>query len=345
MLFYTFLSVVKSSKFLKGFSMSTSRFIICVLIPFNFVLAAPPIINKEDDLLRKDALNFFSAVELSELNKTKSLLAELGQQLYFDASLSANGTISCNSCHNVKTFGVDNEATSPGHDKTRGGRNSPTTFNAKYNFVQFWDGRAKDLAEQATGPLLNPIEHGIKDEAALIEIIKKSKYVDLFSKSFAKEKNPITLVNVGKAIAAFEEHLVTDSSFDDFLRGNLNAISSRAKKGLKKFIEVGCVSCHMGVNLGSTTYQKIGLVNEYKTTDLGRYAITKDENDKFHFKVPTLKNIEKTAPYFHDGSVKTLSEAIKLMGHHQLGVTLNKTEIADIENFLKSLTAKSAPKL
>jgi cytochrome c peroxidase len=320
--------------------MITFRFFIIILALSLFAAHAK---NNSDTELRKSVLEFITPIESSEFNKEKNSLSELGQKLYFDAKLSANGTISCNSCHNLVTYGVDNEATSPGHDKTRGGRNSPTVYNAKFNFVQFWDGRAKDLAEQATGPLLNPIEHGIKDEAALVEILNKAEYVDLFAKAFNKDKKPITLKNVGIAIAAFEEHLVTESAFDEFLRGKDNALNGKQKRGLKKFVEVGCVSCHQGVNLGGTMFQKIGLVNEYKTADLGRFDVTKNEDDKYFFKVPGLRNIEKTGPYFHDGKVKTLKEAITLMAYHQLGERLKPNEVSDIEQFLKSLTSKKLP--
>ncbi len=319
--------------------MISIRFFILILALAMFAAHA----KNSDAELRKNVLESITPIDASVLSKEKNVLSELGQKLFFDANLSANGTISCNSCHNLKTYGVDNQPTSPGHDKTRGGRNSPTVYNAKFNFLQFWDGRAKDLAEQATGPLLNPIEHGLKDEAALVEIISKSAYVELFSKAFNAEKKPVTLKNVGIAIAAFEEHLVTESAFDEFLRGKDNALNTKQKKGLKKFVEVGCISCHQGTNLGGTMFQKIGLVNNYKTSDLGRFDVTKNEDDKYFFKVPSLRNIEKTAPYFHDGKVKTLKEAITLMAYHQLGEQLKPHEISDIEYFLKSLTSKKLP--
>lgn len=328
--------------------MTTFRFFILIMALAMFAAHAEDAKNTKkvlnsDEELRKSVLEFITPIDASEFKKDKNLLSDLGQKLYFDANLSANGTISCNSCHNLKTYGVDNQPTSPGHDKIRGGRNSPTVYNAKFNFLQFWDGRAKDLAEQATGPLMNPIEHGLKDEATLVSILNKAQYVELFSKAFNKDKNPITLKNVGVAIAAFEEHLVTESAFDVFLRGDNKALNTKQKHGLKKFVEVGCISCHQGVNLGGTMFQKIGLVNEYKTADQGRFDVTKNDEDKFFFKVPTLRNIEKTGPYFHDGKVKTLKEAIKLMAHHQLGKQLKSNDISDLEQFLKSLTAKTLP--
>lgn len=325
------------------------RFFILLLVLFLFTAYADNtstskvVKENADDELRKLALELLIPVDKNALNIEHNDLSQLGKKLYFDSKLSANGTISCNSCHNLKTYGVDNQPTSLGHAKTRGGRNSPTVYNAKFNFVQFWDGRADDLAAQAVGPLLNPIEHGLKDEQALIEILKKAEYVSLFSKAFKNDPQAISLKNVGIAIAAFENHLVTNSRYDEFLLGQNSALNSKEKVGLKKFIEVGCVSCHQGINLGGTMYQKIGLVNNYKTTDLGRFEISKNEDDKFFFKVPGLRNIEKTHPYFHDGSISSLKNAIKLMGHHQLGLTLKKSEIHSIELFLKSLTTKDLP--
>lgn len=294
----------------------------------------------EDKKLNKKANMFFKAVSPSLIDKAaNNNLIGLGEKLYFETKLSANGTISCNSCHKLDKFGVDNEPTSPGHDGTRGDRNSPTVYNSGLNFAQFWDGRAKDLAEQAIGPILNPIEHGLKSEKEAIAILKEAGY----EKEFKNAKLELNYKNVGVAIAAFEKTLMTPSDFDDYLNGDIFALSDQERRGLEKFIKVGCTTCHNGENLGGTMYQKMGLVKKYKTEDLGRYKVSKKRRDKYKFKVPGLRNIEKTGPYLHDGSIKTLDEMIDIMAEYQLGKKLLKQDIQDIKAFLSATTAKSLP--
>lgn len=288
----------------------------------------------------EEAKEHFSALPDSAIDVKKNRnLISLGKKLYLETALSINGKISCNSCHKLDKFGVDNEATSPGHDGRRGDRNSPTSFNAALHLAQFWDGRAKDVEEQALGPILNPIEMGMKSEKDVVDKLAKMKeYVGEFKKAFPKEKEPLTYKNIGVAIGAFERTLITPSRFDKFLKGDKNALSTQEKRGLKKFIETGCIACHNGPLLGGNSYQTLGLVNEYKTEDLGRFNVTKDEDDKKMFKVPSLRNVLKTHPYFHDGSIKTVDEAIKLMAFHQLDQKVDKTFIADIKAFFGSLT-------
>lgn len=298
--------------------------------------------KKQDDEILAQAKDIFAPLPDTLIDtKANSNLIALGKKLYFEKGMSANNTISCNSCHQLDKYGVDGQSTSPGHAGKRGDRNSPTVYNAALNFAQFWDGRAKDLEEQALGPILNPIEHGMAGEKDVLDVLEKAQgYKEMFAQAFAGQKNPLTYTNVGAAIGAYEKTLLTPSAFDDFLKGNLNALNGKQKAGLKKFMEVGCTACHNGVNIGGNSYQKIGLVEAYKTSDLGRFKITKNEDDKFFFKVPTLRNIVHTGPYFHDGSVKTLDQAITLMGKHQLGVKLSKADISSIKDFLGSLSAK-----
>ena len=301
--------------------------------------------NEEDALLLEDAKSYFSPLPSSLIDaKKNSAIIDLGHKLYMEAKLSKSGTISCNSCHKLDQFGVDNEPTSPGHDGTRGGRNSPTVYNAGLNFVQFWDGRAKDLEEQALGPLLNPIEHGLASEAEVVKVVSSDDYAKMFKAAFPGEKDPVKFVNVGKAIGAFEKTLLTPSRFDDFLNGDTSALTPQEKRGLGSFMDANCVSCHTGPNLGGSMYRKMGFVKPYpKNKDEGRFEVTKSENDKFVFKVPGLRNIAKTGPYFHDGSVKSLDETIKIMGEYQAGVNLSAKEVEDIKAFLGSLTAKKLP--
>lgn len=266
----------------------------------------------------------------------------LGRMLYFDARLSKNQDISCNSCHGLDTYGVDGEATSEGHKEQRGDRNAPTVYNAAGHLAQFWDGRAANVEEQAKGPVLNPVEMAIKDEKAAVAILKSIPgYAEAFKKAFPKDDDPISYDNFGKAVGAFERKLVLPSRWDKYLAGDDSALTDPEKKGLSVFMQTGCPTCHAGALMGGAMYQKLGLVQPWKNTkDEGRFKVTKNESDKMFFKVPSLRNIEKTAPYFHDGSVKTLEEAVTLMAKHQLGKTLTDGDKKAIVTFLKSLTGE-----
>lgn len=279
-------------------------------------------------------------------NDTPALIA-LGKKLYFETKLSATGTQSCNSCHDVTggKAGVDNMPTSEGANKGNfGNRNSPTTLNAGYHFVQFWDGRAADLKEQAKGPILNPAEMAMKDEKTVVKTISaipeyKTMFAEAYTKLVAKEQ--ITYDNLANAIAAFERTLISKSRFDDYLAGSKEALTADEKKGMNTFMEAGCNTCHSGALLGGNMYQKMGLINPYSNTkDLGRFEVTKNEADKFMFKVPSLRNVAKTAPYFHDGAVKDLNEAVKQMAWMQLNKKLNDDEVSNIVKFLNALSDK-----
>lgn len=284
----------------------------------------------------------FEPLPDSIIDETKNAaLIALGKKLYLDPRLSINDKISCNSCHHLDNFGVDNQPTSPGHDGRRGGRNSPTTFNAALQIAQFWDGRARDVEEQALGPILNPIEMGMPSEEAVVGKLKNIReYQAMFTEAFKDEKDPIQYKNVGKAIGAFERTLITPSRFDDFLNGDENALNAAEKRGLKKFVRMGCSNCHNGIAIGGNSYKKIGLFESYETDDLGRYEITGLVADKKVFKVPGLRNVAKTAPYFHDGSVATLDEAIQKMARYQLGRDVGPGFVEDVKAFLGSLTSK-----
>ncbi len=286
---------------------------------------------------------FFEPLPASIIDEEKNAaLIKLGKMLYMDPRLSVNDKISCNSCHALNNYGVDNEPTSPGHEGKRGGRNSPTTMNAALHIDQFWDGRANDVEEQALGPILNPVEMGMPNKGAVVQKIKAiDEYKTLFAEAFSQEAYPFNYNNIGVAIGAFERTLLTPSRFDDFLNGDEDALNKNEKRGLKKFMRMGCTNCHNGVAIGGNSYKKIGLVEPYETEDMGRYEVTGLESDKKAFKVPSLRNIAKTAPYFHDGSVETLDEAIKLMAKHQLGRDhVGHGMIRDIKAFLGSLTGK-----
>ena len=276
-------------------------------------------------------------------NDTSERIA-LGEKLYFEKRLSINDSQSCSSCHRLKNgfAGVDNLATSPGARNEQGTRNSPTVLNAGWQDSQFWDGRAEDLVEQAKGPILNPIEMGMPDEQSVVDKIKKiDEYKNVFASAFPKEEQAITYQNIAEAIAAFERTLITPSRFDDFLNGDSNALSSSEIKGLRTFIKLDCKSCHDGILLGGETYEPLGKEHPYENQDdQGIYQLTKDEDDRMYFKVAPLRNVALTAPYFHDGKIETLEQAVKQMAKLQLDETLNDEQVSDITNFLKALTGK-----
>lgn len=305
-------------------------------------------ISQEDKDLMAKAQALFKPLPPIAENNVNAITAEkyeLGKSLYYDKRLSKDENISCNSCHNLETFGVDNLATSPGDEGKNGARNSPTVLNAALNFVQFWDGRSKDVEEQAGGPILNPVEMAIPNEEFLIERLSGiEEYQIKYAEAFPGEDDPITYLNTEKAIAAFERTLLTPSPFDDYLNGNDAALNAQQKQGLKDFMDVGCITCHMGVLLGGNMYHKFGIYDEYwkhtksKNIDEGLASVSGDSTQKFMFKVPSLRNIEKTFPYYHDGSVESLNEAIQIMAAIQLNKELTDEQIADIGAFLESLT-------
>lgn len=286
----------------------------------------------------------FKALDKATPNPADKAKADLGRMLYYDTRLSLSQTISCNSCHMLDKFGVDGQPTSPGHKGQKGGRNSPTTYNAFLHFAQFWDGRAADVEAQAKGPVLNPIEMAMPDAKAVESVLASIPgYKDLFTAAFPGQQSPISYDNMATAIGAFERNLVTPSRFDTYLKGDASALTIEEKKGLETFIATGCTACHGGQLLGGASYQKLGAVVPYETKDVGRAEVTKNDADKFMFKVPSLRNIDKTGPYFHDGSVATLEEAVQKMGKHQLGKELKPEEVSSIVTFLKALTGEADP--
>jgi cytochrome c peroxidase len=298
--------------------------------------AAPP--NPELDLVAS-----FSALPASfdsELNPATEPKVSLGRMLFYDPRLSKNHDVSCNSCHDLARFGVDGKRFSTGHKKQLGGRNSPTVYNAGAHVAQFWDGRAETLEDQASGPMMNPVEMAMPDAARVVATLKSiPAYVEAFQKAFPGEADPVTVPNAAKAIGAFERGLVTPSRFDQYVKGNLKALTRVEKAGLKTFVEVGCTTCHNGAAVGGTSFQKLGLVEPYPDeSDLGRFGITKDEADRMKFRVPSLRNVEKTGPYFHNGALTKLDEVVRSMARHQLGQKLSKAQVTSIVAFLKALT-------
>jgi cytochrome c peroxidase len=266
-------------------------------------------------------------------------LVELGKKLYFDPRLSKSGFISCNSCHNLSMGGTDNIPTSIGDKWQQGPINAPTVLNSSLNVAQFWDGRAADLKAQAGGPIANPGEMAFSHTLAIGMLESIPAYQREFKQTFGKDK--IDIEQVTLAIAEFEKTLVTPNSrFDQWLLGKKDALTAQELQGYKLFKESGCVACHNGPAVGGNSFQKMGIVQPYKATSPaeGRSAVTGKEIDRFNFKVPTLRNVELTYPYFHDGAANTLPEAVDVMGRLQLGKKFTPTENADIVAFLKTLT-------
>ena len=313
------------------------------------------------DSLRKTVAVLFPALPSEAPNPENVSSPEkvaLGKMLYFETRLSKKGNNSCNSCHNLNTFGVDNKPFSPGDEGKPGGRNSPTSFDAALQFVQFWDGRAKDVEEQAGGPVLNPVEMNMPDKAYVEKQLNGiAGYKELFAKAFPNDKKAITYENMQKAIGAFERTLLTPAPYDAWLGGNDSAMTAEEVKGLQTFMQTGCTACHMGTLFGGMMYQKFPLFGDQKTwlksdkEDLGRFDVTKAEADKYMFKVPMLRNVTETGPYFHNGGISDLQETIRIMGQSELNKSLTPEEVTNIATFLKALKgdiseeAKKAPVL
>lgn len=275
----------------------------------------------------------------SASNPLNDAKVTLGRMLFFDTRLSKNHDVSCNSCHDVAKYGVDGVQFSTGHKGQKGGRNAPTVYNAGEHIAQFWDGRAVSLEAQAKGPILNPVEMAMTEKRVLATLRSIPGYVDLFKKAFPGDKQPLTYDNVGKAIAAFERGLVTPGRFDKFLAGDKAALAANERAGMRKFFEYGCTTCHNGAAVGGASFQRLGLVKPYPDQkDQGRFGVTKQDADKMVFRVPSLRNIDKTAPYMHDGGVQELREMVRIMARHQLGKEVSDADADAIVAFLKSLT-------
>ena len=264
----------------------------------------------------------------------------LGRTLYYETVLSEGHDVSCNSCHPLNGYGADGRRLSFGHKGQLGTRNSPTVYNAAAQVAQFWDGRAANVEEQAKGPILNPAEMGMPAATAVLEHLRGSpQYRAAFAAAFPGQADPVTYDNVGRAIGAFERGLVTPSRWDAYLHGDSAALTPQDVRGAKTFVAAGCTACHAGPLVGGQVLQKAGVVTPWPmTADSGRYGVTHQAADLFVFKVPTLRNVEMTGPYFSDGSVASLDSAIVLMGSHQLGVALSPSQVADIHAWLRTLT-------
>jgi cytochrome c peroxidase len=274
-------------------------------------------------------------------NPTTPARVALGRMLYYDMRLSIDSTVSCNTCHPLGgAYGVDHRPVSFGVRAQTGTRNAPTVFNAAGHLAQFWDGRAPTVEEQAKGPIVNPVEMGMPSGDAVAQRLRAiARYRAAFAAAFPGEAEPVTYENVGVAVGAFERGLVTPSRWDAFQAGDTAALTPAERRGFNTFASLGCPACHRGTYVGGDRYEKAGLVEPWpEQGDQGRYALTHRPGDRMVFKVPSLRNVEQTAPYFHDGQVATLEEAVSRMARYQLGRRLSDAEVGAVVTWLKSLT-------
>ena len=300
------------------------------------VFAAPPAVS-----LREQAQQLFEPLEAVADPADTPARIELGRRLFTETALSINRTQSCSSCHPLDGAhaGMDNKPVSLGFEQQRGDRNTPTVLNARFDLAHFRDGRAKDLVTQAKGPILSPTEMGLPSAEVATARLRELPYASAFADAFPGQADPVTFDNAAAAIAAFERTLVSTSRFDEWLRGDETALTPSEQRGLDRFIDLGCTACHVGPGVGGGRFVKSGVVNPYPhEADEGRFAVTGREVDRFVFKVPSLRNAMLTAPYFHDGKVATLAEAVDLMAYMQLGRKLGDDEIREILEFISALS-------
>ena len=306
--------------------------------------AAPPVSAVPVDAAVLQAFQPLPDVMSSPTNPSTPEQVALGRMLYYDARVSTSGDVSCYVCHPLHDYGTSHRRTGVGHDGLIGGRNEPTVYNAAGHLAQFWDGRAADVEAQALGPVLNPVEMGMTDAASVVEVLKLIPgYVEAFAAAYPGEVDPVSFDNFGKAIGVFERGLVTPGRWDAFLKGDATALSDEERAGFNEFVSTGCSQCHMGAYVGGSFYQKAGLVHAwFNQADVGRAAVTGNDADGMMFKVSSLRNVEETWPYFHDGSVQHLDDAVRLMAWHQLGKQLTDAQAGSIAVWLRTLTGPVA---
>ncbi len=295
------------------------------------------------ELLEK-AQTYLAPIQTSLGEPPDSLWVILGEELFRSVLLSQNKSQSCNSCHPLDAYGMDGKRFSRGALGHLAVRNTPTVYHAVFNLAQFWDGRAADLEEQALFPIFNEREMAMHDSSVLLQRLQaEDRIASLFERAFPEDDRPLSLSNLAKALAAFQQTLVKPSRFDAYLLGDEKALSDKEKKGLAHFLDLGCSPCHSGVGLGGSMYQPFGVVGYYwdytgsESRDEGRYGVTGDERERYWFKVPSLRGVSKTAPYFHDGSVPDLAKAVEAMAEAQLNRPLDSEELEALLAFLDVL--------
>jgi cytochrome c peroxidase len=304
--------------------------------------------TKEDTALSTKAHEYFKVLPAQAniiTDPIKAAREKLGHLLFYDPRLSKSGTTSCNSCHNLSSFGVDNLVAAKSPEGNPAGRNTPTVFNAALHNMYFWDGRALTIEEQPGKMVLNPDELSVPHLGFIVNRLKNdSIYPSLFAASFPDDKLPVSFTNVKRSIAAFERTLLAPSRFDVFMSGTLSALNAEEKQGLALFMDAGCANCHNGVGVGGNSTQRFGIFTDYRTVthsrvdDEGKMKVTGNTKDKDVFKVPGLRNVGMTYPYFHDGSIANLDTTVKIMGKVELNKKFTETEVKNIVSFLKTLT-------
>jgi cytochrome c peroxidase len=288
-----------------------------------------------------------SEINIKDLSPEKKKMIELGKKLFYDKRLSDEQILNCATCHNIATYGASNLTVFPGNRGNTGFRNAPSIINAYLQNYQNWDAKYKTVEEQLTGMILSKTEMGMTDTLVLVNRLRNDPfYVKTFGEVFPKSNPSISVHTLRQALGSFLRSLTSPSRFDDYLKGNTHALTSKEKMGIKSFMDNGCVPCHSSSLVGGSMTQKFALFGYYwdytnsKYRDKGRYEITKNPDDEYIFKVPQLRNVEKTYPYFHDGSVETLEEAIRIMGMTECNRQLNETDVENIAAFLRALTGK-----
>jgi cytochrome c peroxidase len=306
------------------------------------VASAPSASASEPSINREDLALFFAPLPKTfarEGAKGESEI-ELGRMLYSEARLSKNHDLSCASCHDLSRYGVDGARISRGHKGALGPRNAPSVFNAGGHVAQFWDGRAIDLEEQAKGPILNPLEMASSEARVVATVRSLPAYVTRFRDVYGGAP---TFDLVARAIASYERQLVTPGRFDRFVLGDDGALDAKEKRGLARFMKLGCPTCHNGAAIGGGSFQRIGLVNAWPDRkDLGRAIVTKKKEDELKFRVPSLRNVAETGPWFHDGSQTELPMVVRKMAWHQLGIELGNEDVESLVAFLRALTGELA---
>jgi len=304
----------------------------------NAANASPAKASFANEELSPRVLRRFAPLEPAK-PATNEALASLGRKLYYDPRLSKTGQVSCNSCHPLDKYGTTQTPVSTGILGRKGARNAPTTYNAAGHFVQFWDGRAANVEKQAVMPIENKDEMGMTGDEAAAALRAIAGYREEFARAFPGDPQPISFVHIGAAIGAFEHGLVTPARWDRYLRGDTTALNAEEKAGAKLFANLGCIVCHTGPYVGGSMFEHLGArVPWPMTADRGRKGVTGHDADDMVFKVPSLRNVAMTAPYFHDGSAATLKDAVRMMARHQLGVELEDDELRELAAWLGSLT-------
>lgn len=327
-----------------------SILLICTSFACNDPNAGKKLIPEEEKQIQNMARSYFlplSKIDFSDYSKVDKSRILLGKKMFYDKKFSKNQTQNCASCHDMNRFGQDNLRVSPGDSGVPGVRNVPTVLNAHLQFAQFWDAHEASVEEQAPGPIFGAVEMGMTDTLELLSRLESDPiYPPLFKKAFPDADTLITLENIKWAIGAFERTLNTPGRFDEYLNGDLDALSYEEKKGIKSFIDQGCIPCHSGVLIGGNMVQEFAIFGYYwdytnsRNLDKGRYKHSKEDKDMFIFKVPGLRNVAETHPYFHDGSVESLEESIRIMGLSELNADLLEEDVQMMTSFLKSLSGE-----